>query len=130
MVNKELIEIHPLVDINIIKECLCRMGIANKKKKILYPSCYVYVNFEKYYILHFKSLFTIIRSNGYNNLSEKDTERRNSIILYLCNWKLISIENENDIIPHNESIYVLQYKDKKYWNISHKFNTNNNEVLN
>jgi len=127
---KELIEVKPLVDINIIKESMSRMGIANKKKKILYPSCYLYKNFETYYIIHFKSMFTITRSNGYSNISEKDIERRNSIIFCLENWKLIDIIDKNEIEPHNEYVFVLSHKEKYNWIIEHKFNLNNVEIIN
>ena len=127
---KELIEVNPLVDVDIIKETLQRCGIANKKKKILYPSCYLYKNFEKYYVIHFKSMFTITRSNGYSNLSEMDLERRNSIIFCLENWKLIEILNKDDINPHNEYVFVLPHREKHNWEIEHKFNLNNVEVIN
>lgn len=129
MKNKELIEIKLLADEKVIKETITRIGIANKKRKILYPSCYLYKNFEKYYIIHFKSMFTLTRANGYNNLSNQDIERRNSIIFCLENWGLISVVNSDDIKPHNEYVYVLPHTEKNKWQICHKFNVNNCEVL-
>jgi len=126
---KTLVEIKPLSDIKIIKETLERCGIANKKKNILFPSCYLYQNFEHYYIVHFKELFLISRSNGYNNISEKDLERKNSIIFCLENWGLISIINKDDIEPHNEYVFVLPYNEKHKWEICHKFNVSGTEVV-
>lgn len=126
---EKLVKIKPLVDIKIIKETVTRCGIANKKKKILYPTVYLYQNFEDIYIIHFKQLFTLTRPNGYNNLSEKDIERRNSIIFCLQNWKLIEVVDKKEIEPHNEFVFVLSHKDKHDWTICHKFNINNTEVL-
>lgn len=124
-----MVEISLNSDIKVIKETLSRMGIANKKQKILFPSCYLYQNFEHYYIVHFKEMFIITRENGYNNISEKDLERKNSIIFCLQNWDLIKVLNENEIIPHNEYVYVLSFAEKHKWTICHKFNVNNCEIL-
>lgn len=125
---KTLVEVNLLSDTKVIKETLSRMGIANKKKNILFPSCYLYQNFERYYIVHFKEMFLLTRANGYNNISEKDLERKNSIIFCLENWGLISIINKDDINPHTEYVYVLSHNDKHNWTINHKFNINGTEV--
>ena len=125
---KTLVKIIPTADIKVIKETLTRMGIPNKKKKIIFPSCYLYQNFEEYYIVHFKELFLLTRTTGYNNLSEEDTERKNSIIFCLKNWGLIDVE-EDIIQPHEKFVYVLPYKEKYNWTIEHKFNINNSEIL-
>ena len=127
--KNELNRIIPKVDIKVIKETLSRIGIANKKKNILYPTCYLYQNFEEYYIVHFKSMFLLTRPNGYNNISEKDIERKNSIIFCMKNWGLIDIIEDDDIEPHNEFVYVLPYQEKRYWTISHKFNVIGTEVV-
>ena len=122
----DLIEFESLVDINVIKETLTRLGIANKKKNFLFPTCYVYPNYEKNYIVHFKELFLLTRPNGYNNMSVDDYERKNSIIYCLIQWGLIKIKDEDIelIEPHNKFIYVLPYKEKCNWVIQHKFNSN------
>lgn len=119
----KLIEVSPIVDIAVIKETLSRIGIANKKAKILYPSCYLYESFGVYYIAHFKQLFLLTRQDGYNNLSIEDINQRNSIIFCLKNWNLIEIENIL-IEPHDKFVYVLPYKFKHEWKIEHKFNQN------
>lgn len=124
---KECIQIIPKADVRVIKETLSRIGIPNKKKKILYPSCYLYQNFEDYYIVHFKSLFTLTRTSGYKNLSEEDIERKNSIIFILQNWDLIEVKD--DITPHNKYVFVLPFNQKRNWQICHKFNVNGNEIL-
>jgi hypothetical protein len=116
-----LIEIEPLADMKIIKETLGRMGIANKKEKILYPTAYIYSNFDKYYLAHFKQLFLLSRPDAYPNVSNEDIERLNSIAFCLQTWGLIKVISEN-IEPHNKFIFVLPYEEKCNWEISHKFN--------
>ena len=123
-----LIEIIPSVGEKIINETLSRMGIANKKERILYPTCYLYNDFGKFYIVHFKELFLLTRDDGYNNLSVDDTERKNAIIFCLLQWGLVDLATEDDVEllePHDKFIYVLPFKEKQEWVISHKFNTAN-----
>ena len=120
----KLIEVKPTADIAVIRETLSRCGIANKKKKILYPSCYLYEAFGVYYIAHFKQLFLLTRQDGYNNLCEDDIARRNSIIFCLKNWGLVDVD-ESLIEPHDKFIFVLPFKEKNQWTISNKFNINN-----
>jgi hypothetical protein len=126
---KNMVRIIPLVDIKVIKETLSRIGIADKKRKILYPSCLLWQNFEDYYILHFKELFLISRTNGYNNISIEDLERKNSIIYCLITWGLIEVENIDMIEPHNKYVFVLPFKEKNEWTITQKFNVNGMEIV-
>lgn len=116
-----LLEVSPLVDIKVIKETLSRMGIANKKRRLLYPSCYLVEHFGNYYIFHFKELFSLTRSNYYNNLSEEDINRKNSIVYCLKQWGLIDVDIKT-ISPHDTYVFVLSHKDKNDYVISHKFN--------
>ncbi len=118
-----MIQVEPLVDLKIIKETLSRMGIANKKRKVLYPTCYIYQNFDEFYIVHFKELFLITRPDGYNNLCQEDVERKNSILFCLKTWGLIDVE-EMTIQPHDKYIFVLPHEEKHEWQIEHKFNMN------
>ena len=50
--NIELLEVQCLVDKKVIKESLARIGIADKKRKILYPSVYLYEKDGKDYLCH------------------------------------------------------------------------------
>jgi len=118
---EKFIEIKLKVDKRIVVETLERIGIANRREKILYPSCYYYSIKDKDYILHFKQFFILMRSNSYNNISEDDLERRNSVIYCLKNWGLIDVEEEI-IIPHDKFVFVLPYQEKNDWKIYHKFN--------
>lgn len=117
----DMLEVKVLVDMKVIKETLNRIGIANKKKKILYPSCYIYEHDEKTYLVHFKQLFLLTREGAYNAICEDDLHRRNSIAFCLRNWGLIDV-NDEDIEPHTKFIFVLPHNQKDDWCISHKFN--------
>lgn len=109
-----------------IRETLSRLGIANTHKKIMYPSCYLWdVDVEgqeqpEYYIAHFKELFPIINDYGENNINEEDIIRRNMIIKLLGNWGLI--EEVEEVQDADKFIFVLPYKEKGNWKISHKLN--------
>jgi hypothetical protein len=109
-----------LVEENIVKETLSRMGIANKRERILYTSCYLYEG----RVYHFKELFLLTREGAYNALTEDDYMRRNSIIFCLMMWGLISVDEE-DILEHDKKIFVLPYSEKRDWKILHKFNLRN-----
>jgi len=118
---KDLLEVKVLVDDKVIKETLNRIGIANKKKKILYPSCYLIEENGKHYLAHFKQLFLLTRDSAYNAVCEDDILRRNAIAFCLKNWGLIEVEDEV-IEPHNKFVFVLPHTQKQDWKISHKFN--------
>jgi len=119
----DLIEVKLKTDEKVIKETLSRIGIANKKEKILFPSCYLYEKDDKSYIVHFKQLFLLERENAYDNIGPEDILRRNAIIYCLKQWGLIEVD-EKLIEPHNKFIFVLGHKAKKEWSIQHKFNVN------
>ena len=118
---EDLIEVRLGENVNekIVIETLSRIGICNKKEKILYPSCYLIKEDGKYYLGHFKELF-LLRSDGYNNISNQDIERRNSIIYCLWSWGLIDVD-EDKILPHETFVFILPYNEKKDWVISHKY---------
>jgi len=118
---KDLLEIKVLVDEKVVKETLNRIGIANKKKKVLYPSCYLYEEDGKYYLAHFKQMFLLTRETAYNAICEDDILRRNAIAYCLRNWGLIEVDEEK-IDPYNKFVFVLPHSQKKEWKISHKFN--------
>jgi len=116
-----MVKVNLKVKNKIIKETLTRIGIANRKEKIIYPSCYLYEKDNKSYIVHFKQLFLLTRNNGYDNISKEDVTRRNAVIFCLKNWGLLDV-NDEDIEPHNKFVFVLPFQQKNEWKISHKFN--------
>lgn len=109
---------------NLLKETLTRIGIPNRREKVIFPSCYLYEKDGQYYLAHFKQLFLLETENAYDNMTEDDILRRNAIAYCLKEWGLISIDDEEEIQPHDMFIFILPYREKKYWTIKHKFNTN------
>jgi len=116
----ELLKVRLLTDKKVVQETINRIGIANKRKKILYPSCYIYEKDGETYLVHFKQLFAL-RDNGYNNVCEEDIKRRNAVAFCLANWNLIEVD-EKEIEPHDTFVFVLPHKEKHEWKISHKVN--------
>jgi hypothetical protein len=111
-----------------VRETLTRIGVASRKEKKLYQSCHILHKKGKYYIVHFKELFSLDGKN--TNLSLNDIQRRNRIAQLLSDWGLISIVDENavkDIAPLNQ-IKVISYKDKGEWTLESKYNIGKKKV--
>jgi hypothetical protein len=119
-----IIPVKLLVDEKIVIETCQRIGIGDRKNKILYPSCYLWKDEGSYYIVHFKELFVLTKDNAFNNISEEDILRRNAIIYCLKQWKLIDVD-EKLIEPYNQFVFVLSHKDKSTWQIKHKISYKN-----
>ena len=105
-----------------VKETLTRIGIASRREKKLFQSCHILHKQGKYYIVHFKELFSL--DGKHANLTINDVQRRNRIAQLLADWGLISIVNVEtiqDIAPLNQ-IKVLAYKDKGDWILETKYN--------
>ena len=68
--TNKLLEIKLLVDPNIIKETLSRIGIVDKKNKIIYQSCHLLKQFDTYYLVHFKQLFTLLKKHPESGLKK------------------------------------------------------------
>ena len=117
----KLLKIKLLADKKVIQETLNRIGISKKKKKVLYPSCYIYETEGEQFLVHFKQLFTLSRNDAYDNVSEQDILRRNSIAFCLKNWGLIEVEDKF-IEPHDSYVFVLPHDEKNEWTITHKIN--------
>lgn len=110
---------------SFVKETLERIGITNRKTKVITPSCYIVRNKDtgNYAIFHFKEL---LARDGFRMMVDtKDIERRNAIISMLINWGHITIGDASydDIYqePLKSQIFVLAYKDKKAYTINHKY---------
>jgi len=105
-----------------VRETLTRIGVASRKEKKLYQSCHILHKQGKYYIVHFKELFALDGKRA--NLTVNDVQRRNRIVRLLCDWDLVTVAVENqvlDIAPLNQ-IKVLAYKDKGEWILEQKYN--------
>ena len=105
-----------------VRETLTRIGVASRKEKKLYQSCYILHKQGKYYIVHFKELFALDGKRA--NLTVNDVQRRNRIVQLLADWGLIEIVDVSkisDIAPLNQ-IKVLSFKDKGDWILETKYN--------
>lgn len=107
----------------IVKETLERMGIIDRKRKIIWPSCYC-INGKEYdaddahYIVHFKELFELDGRDS--TLSDKDKLRRDTIVWNLQNWDIVEAKDEIDEILVDK-IDVLKYEEKEDFTIDHKY---------
>lgn len=127
--TNKLLEVKLLVDPNVIKETLSRMGIVDKKNKIIYQSCHLLKQFDTYYLVHFKQLFTLTTGKNsrhcFENIFLEDIERRNSIALWLIKWHMISIADMNEIIPHRTKFDIVSHNEAINYKKVRKFNINN-----
>lgn len=115
-----MIEVTLLKEFVLIKETLERIGIANIKRKVITPTCYLIFENGKYYISHFKLLLSKEKNNEL--ISEKDINRQNAIISMLKNWNMIDIIDDSIYQePLKEKIFVLSFKNKNDYKINHKF---------
>ena len=115
------IHIDPMVNPKIIKEALSRMGIANKKEHILYPSCYLTLDPSGLWtIYHFKELFPFL-TDGLDQATDTDTHRRNSIVGMVQNWNLITVIDDS-FFKQDNFVFVLKKAQKEDWEIKHKIN--------
>ena len=107
-------------DFLIIKETLERIGIANRKTKIITPSVYILHKQGNYFIIHFKELLAL---DGFKRkVNDTDICRRNAIISLLSNWGMVSIIDDGIYQPElEEQIFVLPYAEKHNYKINHKY---------
>ena len=105
-----------------VRETLTRIGVASRKEKKIYQSCYILHKQGRYYLVHFKELFAL--DGKHANLTSNDVQRRNRIAQLLADWGLVGVVDViriQDIAPLNQ-IKVLSYKDKGDWVLETKYN--------
>ena len=104
-----------------VRETLTRVGVASRKERKLYQSCHILHKRGKYYIVHFKELFSL--DGKPTNITSNDVQRRNRITKLLSDWGLVEISGEDtgDLAPLNQ-IKVLSFKDKGEWTLESKYN--------
>lgn len=108
-------------DFLLVKESLTRIGIAINKSKTLYQTAHILHKRGKYYICHFKELFTL--DGKPSTISQEDVERRNLIASLLSDWGLLVIKNPADIekkLPLH-SVKILAFKEKHEWQLVSKY---------
>jgi hypothetical protein len=106
-----------------IKETLTRIGVASRKEKKLYQSCHIFHKQGKYYIVHFKEMFTI--DGKPSNFSDEDMGRRNKIIELLQDWGLLKVvesEKIKDPLASMSQIKIINHKEKHEWTLEAKYN--------
>ena len=109
-----------------VKETLTRIGVSSKREKKLYQSCHIFHKKGKYYIVHFKELFSL---DGLpTNISENDIARRNTIASLLEEWGLLKIVNQEKSESPQVSlaqIKILPYREKEDWELVPKYHIGN-----
>jgi hypothetical protein len=109
-----------------IRETLTRIGVASRRDKVLFQSCHILHKQGRYYIVHFKELFSL--DGKPTNFSEEDKARRNTITNLLAEWELIDIVDmrrtnnpDNPVAPLNQ-IKIIAHKEKNEWKLEAKYN--------
>lgn len=105
-----------------IRETLTRIGIASRTDKKLYQSCHILHKQGRYFIVHFKELFSL--DGKESNINTNDIERRNTIAILLADWGLLKIKDQSQIASKASlsQIKVLAHKDKAGWELIAKYN--------
>jgi hypothetical protein len=122
----------------LCKETLTRIGISSNKDKKLYQSCHILHKKGKYYLVHFKELFTL--DNRASGLDEEDESRRNTIAKLLHEWglcKIVGAEYVGEDVETGKKIYrypqkmsvfcslnkikIIPYADKSNWDLVTKY---------
>ena len=105
-----------------VRETLTRIGISSRTENKLFQSCHILHKQGKYFIVHFKELFALDGKEA--NLTDNDTERRNTIAHLLSDWGLIAIINKtiSEKRAPLSQIKVLSFKEKGEWDLQAKYN--------
>lgn len=105
-----------------VKETLTRIGISSRRENKLYQSCHILHKRGKYYIVHFKELFSL---DGLpTDIDEKDIARRNTITSLLEEWGLVRVVDTTKIeslkLPLNQ-LKILSFREKSDWVLCPKY---------
>ena len=111
-------------DFLLVKESLTRIGVASKRTQTLYQSAHILHKRGKYYICHFKELFTL--DGKASTITEEDIARRNLIASLLQDWGLVSIKSTAPLIKAPQhSIKIIPFKEKGEWELQSKYSLGN-----
>jgi len=134
MIKNYYVEIELISGFNVIVETLTRIGILNDNAKELYQTCHIFHNSGRFFLVHFKELFSMFSFKNDNkveeekiHMTEDDFYRRNSIIFLLSNWKLIKLIDEQYILENkgNIKLFIVPHKEKNNYNLVSKFTLGN-----
>lgn len=127
-----MISINNLVEVTLnekddflkVRETLTRIGVASKKERTLFQSCHILHKQGRYYIVHFKELFSLDGKD--TDISENDLARRNAIARLLEDWGLVKLVNksqtENPTPIFLSQIKIISHKEKDQWQLVPKYN--------
>lgn len=105
-----------------VRETLTRIGVASRKDKRLYQSCHILHKKGKYYIVHFKELFSL--DGKPTDFDESDLGRRNTIANLLAEWGLVLLvdkqRSETPTAPLSQ-IKVISYGERNEWDLVTKY---------
>ena len=125
---------HPIIDNMVevklvgdsflkVKETLTRIGVASRKEKTLFQSSHILHKQGRYFIVHFKELFSL--DGKETDFDANDIARRNTIANLLADWELIELvepERSKDNIAPISQIKILPFKEKSEWQLVTKYN--------
>ena len=106
-----------------VRETLTRIGVAAKKDNVLYQSCHILHKQGRYYIVHFKELFSL--DGKPSSIVENDIARRNTIANLLEEWgllKLVNPEKSKELLAPLSQIKIISHKEKNDWQLVAKYN--------
>ena len=110
-----------------VRETLTRIGVASKKTKTLYQSCHILHKQGKYYIVHFKELFSL--DGKPTDITDNDLSRRNAIVRLLEDWGLVGIVDKSKTETPEpiflSQVKILSHKEKNDWELVAKYNIGN-----
>ena len=125
---------HPIIDNMVevklvgdsflkVKETLTRIGVASRKEKTLFQSCHILHKQGRYFIVHFKELFSL--DGKETDFDANDIARRTTIANLLADWELIELvepERSKDNTAPISQIKILPFKEKSEWQLVTKYN--------
>jgi hypothetical protein len=94
--------------------------VASRKEKKLYQSCHILHKQGRYYIVHFKELFSL--DGKQTDISENDIARRNTIASLLEEWGLVNILTSKGETAPLSQIKIIPFKEKNEWELETKYN--------
>lgn len=105
----------------MIRETLTRIGIANARKRFLWPSTSILNKNGKLYIAHFKTLMAL--DGQFNGMNQEDQERTRDIAVLLESWGMCEIvrASDRDQAPRNNFFRVLKSSESDSWEIRPKY---------
>jgi hypothetical protein len=118
------VEVELKSDFLVVKETLERIGICNRRTRVITPSAYILHKRGRYYVIHFKCLLAM---DGFRkSYDEKDLGRQDAIASMLENWGMVRVVDRSRYQePLAERIFVLPHAEKRRYRVNHKYRMGN-----